>query len=44
KVTVSGKREVVSVNLDEAVVDPEDIEMLQDLIVIATNDALKKVE
>ncbi|KUF37285.1 MULTISPECIES: YbaB/EbfC family nucleoid-associated protein [Lysinibacillus] len=44
KVTVSGQREVVSVNLDEAVVDPEDIEMLQDLIVIATNEALKKVE
>ncbi|MCT6816584.1 MAG: YbaB/EbfC family nucleoid-associated protein [Lysinibacillus fusiformis] len=44
KVTVSGQREVVSVNLDESVVDPEDIEMLQDLIVIATNDALKKVE
>jgi len=44
KVTVSGQREVVSVNLDESVVDPEDIEMLQDLIVIATNEALKKVE
>ncbi|PKU49708.1 YbaB/EbfC family nucleoid-associated protein [Lysinibacillus fusiformis] len=44
KVTVSGQREVVSVNLDETVVDPEDIEMLQDLIVIATNEALKKVE
>ncbi|WDU79634.1 MULTISPECIES: YbaB/EbfC family nucleoid-associated protein [Lysinibacillus] len=44
KVTVSGQREVVSVTLDESVVDPEDIEMLQDLIVIATNEALKKVE
>ncbi|MCR6525356.1 YbaB/EbfC family nucleoid-associated protein [Lysinibacillus sp. JK80] len=44
KVTVSGQREVVSVDLDESVVDPEDIEMLQDLIVIATNEALKKVE
>ncbi|HBJ01317.1 YbaB/EbfC family nucleoid-associated protein [Lysinibacillus sp. FSL R7-0073] len=44
KVSVSGQREVVSVNLDESVVDPEDIEMLQDLIVIATNEALKKVE
>jgi len=44
KVTVSGQREVVLVNLDESVVDPEDIEMLQDLIVIATNEALKKVE
>lgn len=44
KVTVSGQREVVGVNLDAAVVDPEDIEMLQDLIVVATNEALKKVE
>ena len=44
KVTVSGQREVVDVNLDAAVVDPEDIEMLQDLIVVATNEALKKVE
>jgi len=44
KVSVSGQREVVSVNLDESVVDPDDIEMLQDLIVIATNEALKKVE
>ncbi len=44
KVTVNGQREILNVNLDESVVDPEDIEMLQDLIVIATNDALKKVE
>lgn len=44
KVTVSGQREVVDVNLDAAVVDPEDIEMLQDLIIVATNEALKKVE
>lgn len=44
KVTVTGQREIVDVNLDAAVVDPEDIEMLQDLIVVATNEALKKVE
>lgn len=44
KVTVTGQREVVDVNLDASVVDPEDIEMLQDLIVVATNEALKKVE
>lgn len=44
KVTVTGQREVVSVNLDASVVDPDDIEMLQDLIVVATNEALKKVE
>lgn len=35
---------MLEINLDDSVVDPEDIEMLQDLIVIATNEALKKVE
>mgnify|MGYP000529670947 CR=1 FL=1 len=35
-VTVSGKKEVVSVKLSEEVVDPDDIEMLEDLIVAAT--------
>ncbi len=44
KVTVSGHKEVVNVELDATVVDPEDIEMLQDLIVIATNEAMKKAE
>ena len=44
EVTVSGKKEIVSVKLSEEVVDPEDIEMLQDLIVAATNEALKQAE
>ena len=44
EVTVSGKREVLKVKLAEEVVDPEDIEMLEDLIVAATNEALRKVE
>ena len=44
KVTMNGQRELLSVNLDESVVDPDDIEMLQDLVVVAVNDALKKVE
>lgn len=43
-VTVSGKKEVVSVKLSEEVVDPDDIEMLQDLIVAATNEALRSME
>ena len=43
-VTVSGKKEVLSVKLAEEVVDPDDIEMLEDLIVAATNEALRKVE
>ena len=42
--TVSGKREVTKVSLSEEVVDPDDIEMLEDLIVAATNEALRKVE
>ena len=44
KVTVSGKREVLNVVLQEEVVDPEDIEMLQDLIVAAVNEALRQVD
>ena len=44
EVTVSGKREVVKIKLDQEVVDPDDIEMLEDLIVAATNEALRKVE
>ena len=43
-VTVSGKKEVLSVKLAEEVVDPDDSEMLQDLIVAATNEALRKME
>ena len=43
-VTDSGKKEVVSVQLSEEVVDPDDIEMLQDLIVAATNEALRAAE
>lgn len=44
EVTVSGKKEVISVKLTEEVVDPDDIEMLQDLIVAATNEALRMAE
>ena len=43
-VTVSGKKEVVSVKLSPDVVDPDDIEMLEDLIVAATNEALRQVD
>lgn len=44
KVVISGKKEVLSVTLDESVVDPDDIEMLQDLIVLAVNGAIKQAE
>ena len=43
-VTVSGKKEVLSVKLSEEVVDPDDIETLEDLIVAATNEALRQLE
>ena len=42
--TISGKKEVTKVKLAEEVVDPEDIEMLEELIMAATNEALRKVE
>ena len=43
-VVVTGNKDVVSVTLKPEVVDPEDIEMLQDLIVTAVNDAMKQVD
>ena len=43
-VTVSGKREVTKVTLSEEAVDPDDIEMLEDMIAAATNEALRQVE
>ena len=44
EVTITGKKEITKVKIDEEVVDPDDIEMLEDLIVAATNEALRKVE
>lgn len=44
EVTVTGKREITKVKLSEEVVDPDDIEMLEDLIMAAANEALRKVE
>ena len=41
-VTVNGKNELLAVHIDKEVVDPNDPEMLQDLIVAAVNDAMKK--
>lgn len=43
-VKANGQKEIVDVIIKEEVVDPEDIEMLQDLVLAATNDALKKIE
>lgn len=43
-VTVSGHKEIVEVKIKPEVVDPDDIEMLEDLVLAATNDALKKTD
>ena len=43
-VTANGHKEFIAVEIKEEVVDPEDIEMLQDLVLAATNDALRQVD
>ncbi len=42
KAVANGKQQIVSITIEKEVVDPEDIEMLQDLIMAAINDALAK--
>ncbi len=42
--TVSGKRELTSLVIEPDAVDPEDVDMLQDLIIAAVNEALRKAE
>lgn len=42
KVVANGKQQIVSIQIEKEVVDPEDVEMLQDLILAAVNDALAK--
>lgn len=44
EVTVSGKKEVTRVKIDPDAVDPEDVEMLEDMIMAATNEALRQIE
>ncbi len=44
EVTISGKKEIKSIQLKPEVVDPEDIDMLQDLIVAAVNEAIRTAE
>ena len=43
-VKMNGKKEVLSVSVKPEVVDPEDVETLEDLIMVAVNDAIKKAE
>lgn len=44
KAVVNGKKEVISIDLNESIVDPDDIEMLQDLILVAVNEALRTAD
>ena len=43
-VTVTGHKEVVDVEIKEEAVDPDDVEMLQDLVLAATNEAMNKAD
>ena len=43
-VAVSGKKELLSVTISPDACDPDDVEMLQDLIIVAVNDAMKKAD
>ncbi len=44
RVTANGNREITSIKLDKDIVDPNDIEMLEDLITAGINQAIKKAE
>ena len=44
KATVNGAKELLSISIDKEAVDPNDVEMLQDLVVAAVNEAARKVD
>jgi DNA-binding YbaB/EbfC family protein len=44
KATMSGNKELLSITIDKQVVDPDDVEMLQDLVKAAVNEASRKVD
>ncbi len=44
KVVMNGHKNILSLNIEKEVVDPEDIDMLQDLVIAAVNDAISKVD
>ena len=44
KAAVNGKHELTALTIDPEAVDPEDVEMLQDLVIAAVNEALRKVD
>ncbi len=43
-VVANGRQQIISITIDKEVVDPEDVEMLQDLVLAAVNDALNKAQ
>ena len=44
KVEITGKKEIKSITIDPEVVDPDDVEMLEDLIMVAANEAIAKAD
>ncbi len=44
KAVVNGNKELIRIEIDKDVVDPDDVEMLQDLVVAAVNEALRTAE
>ena len=44
KVTANGRQQISSIQIEKEVVDPDDVEMLQDLVMAAINDALAKAQ
>ncbi len=44
EVTMNGKKELLGIRLDPDAVDPDDVEMLQDLIVAAVNEAMRQID
>lgn len=44
KVTANGKKEILSIKIDPEAVDPDDVETLEDLVIVAVNDAIKKAD
>ena len=43
-VKINGKREIISIDIKPEIVDPDDIEMLSDILVAAVNEAIKRVD
>ena len=44
EVTISGTKEITKIKLDQEVVDPDDVEMLEDLVMAAVNEAIRKMD